>query len=173
MVRRLDGTAPGNGNWGFMGRGCFGALPTRTPVPLGASLTHGTDHYPLMVTPALRRILVASLAVAAGTSASLIAGGVGSAATNADFTGSWSLVDHVTAGPNQGQDYPWQGSWTQNGSQLTGTGTYSISGSVSGSTATFTTTSGGSYVATFHLTMSADGSRLPATRPTTGAEPSA
>jgi len=113
-----------------------------------------------MVVPTLRRTLLASLAVAAVICTLLIAGGVGSAATNADFTGSWSLVDHVTAGPQQGQDYPWQGNWTQNGTQLTGTGGYSISGSVSGSTATFTTTSGGSYVATFHVTMSADGKSL-------------
>lgn len=85
------------------------------------------------------------------------------ASTDADFTGSWSLIDHVTAGPQQGNDYPWQGTWTQSGSHLTGTGGYTIDGTVSGSTATFVTTSGGSYVATFILTMSDDGKSLSGT----------
>ena len=93
----------------------------------------------------------------------LIAGSSSSASTNADFTGHWSLVDHVTAGKNQGSDYPWEGDWTQNGSELTGTGGYSIVGSVSGSIASFTTTSGGAYVATFELTMSMDGKSLTGT----------
>lgn len=93
----------------------------------------------------------------------LIVSSSSTASTNADFTGHWSLVDHVTSGPNQGQDFPWEGDWTQAGSALTGTGGYSIVGSVSGSTASFTTTSGGAYVATFKLTMSSDGKSLTGT----------
>jgi hypothetical protein len=94
----------------------------------------------------------------------LVVSSTSSAATTAaNFTGHWSLVDHITAGPETGQDFPWQGDWTQNGSQLTGTGGYTIVGTVSGSTVSFTTTSGGAYVATFHLTMSADGKSLKGT----------
>ncbi len=116
----------------------------------------------LMVIHTHRRILLVTIAVAAVLTG-LLATSSASAAENADFTGTWSLIDHVVSGPQQGNDYPWQSTWTQNGTQLTGTGGYSIVGSVSGSVATFTTASGGVYVATFRLTMSADGKRLTGT----------
>lgn len=109
----------------------------------------------------LRSLLVA--AALAVLVSGVVAGSNLFASTNADFTGQWSLVDLITAGPNKGQSYPWQGTWTQSGTSLTGTGGYTIVGTVSGSTATFTTTSGGSYVANFTLTMSADGKSLTGT----------
>ncbi|HXD54246.1 MAG TPA: hypothetical protein VN618_05795 [Solirubrobacteraceae bacterium] len=111
-----------------------------------------------------RQIRFARTAVAAvaGVAAALVLtlSSGSSASSIADFTGHWSLVDHVVSGPETGEDYPWSGDWTQTGSELTGTGGYTIVGSVSGSTANFKTTSGGKYVATFHLTMSADGKSL-------------
>lgn len=119
----------------------------------------------LMVIPTHRRILLVAIAIATMIAGLLIAGPVtsASAAEDADFTGAWSLIDHVTSGPQQGNDYYWTAQWTQTGTQLTGTGGYSVVGTVSGSVATFTTTSGGVYVAKFRLTMSADGTRLTGT----------
>lgn len=88
----------------------------------------------------------------------------GSASSIADFTGHWKLNDHVVSGPETGEDYAWEEDWTQTGTELKGTGIYTISGSVSGSTATFKTTSAShGYVASFTLTMSADGKTLKGT----------
>lgn len=118
-----------------------------------------------MVVLTHRRTLIVAIAIVTVLAGLLITGRVtsASAANDADFTGTWSLADYVTSGPQKGQSYPWQGDWTQNGTQLTGTGGYSITGSVSGSVASFVTTSGGAYVATFRLTMSADGTSLSGT----------
>ncbi len=119
----------------------------------------------LMAVHLNRRTLIVAIAIVTALAGLLVAGRVtsASAAENADFTGTWSLIDHVVSGPQMGNDYPWTATWTQDGTHLTGTGGYSITGSVSGSVATFTTTSGGAYVATFRLTMSADGTKLTGT----------
>lgn len=101
----------------------------------------------------------AALALAAVISTFLIAGGVGSAATNADWTGHWSFVDNCTSGPGCPGVYAYEIDFVQTGGSVTGTGSpYTTGdGSASGSTLTFTAVGSGTYRAPFHMTMSADG----------------
>jgi FecR protein. len=112
-----------------------------------------------MVVRTLRRVLLASLAVAAGISTSLIAGGVGSAATNADWTGHWAFTDYCTSGISGCPGtYVFDIDLVQTGTAVTGTGSpYTSTGTASGSSYTFTAMGSPPYTATFHMTMSADG----------------
>jgi hypothetical protein len=94
---------------------------------------------------------------------SLAAGVAISAAGDADWTGHWSIVDHCTGGGCSGQTYYWEPDFVQTGATLTGTGVYTVQGTVSGASATFTASGYGGYVAQFHVTMSSDGKSLSGT----------
>jgi hypothetical protein len=112
-----------------------------------------------MLAPTLRRTLLASLAVATMISTLLIAGGVGSAATDADWTGHWTFTDYCTSGISGCPGtYVFDIDLVQSGTAVTGTGSpYTSTGTASGSTYTFTVMGAPPYTATFHMTMSADG----------------
>jgi hypothetical protein len=95
--------------------------------------------------------------------ASLAAGVAVSAAGDANWTGHWSLIDHCTGGLCSGQSYAWEVDLVQTGGTLTGTGGYSVQGTASGTSASFTATGCCAYTAQFHLTMSADGKSVTGT----------
>lgn len=101
----------------------------------------------------LARLLVVAV------SALLMAPGVGSAATTADWTGTWSFVDTCTSGRSGCPGvYTWSGTFVQTGGSVTGTGTYTVDdGAASGATLTFTAKGSRGYEAYFRMTMSADG----------------
>ena len=82
------------------------------------------------------------------------------------WSGHWSIVDHGTAGAATGNDYPWSVTFVQSGGSLKSTGTptpYLVTGSASGSSAHFDAMGYGGYVATFSVTLSADGSTFKGT----------
>lgn len=105
----------------------------------------------------------AALALVGVLLVSLAAGVAISAAGNADWTGHWSIVDQCTGGPCTGNTYTWDTDLVQTGGTLTGTGVYTVQGTASGASASFTASGYGGYVAQFHITMSSDGKSLSGT----------
>jgi len=104
-----------------------------------------------------RRLGFRPLVLCVGTLAGLFATSSldASASTKFDWSGHWDVVDVCTGGWCAGANFPGPFDLIQTGSKITGTnGQNPVLGTASGASAAFTSTYG-SYVAHFHITMAA------------------